>query len=60
MQCEKQKSVTISAVSRLFSEIDAGTKKGQSGLDYVHKIMMEVVFYFKEKTQSNSLSSPNR
>lgn len=44
----------------MFPEIGAGTKKGPSGLDYGHKIMMEVVLYFKEKTQSNSLSSPNR
>ena len=35
----------------MLSEIGAGTKKGQSSLDYDHKIMMEVVLYFKEKTQ---------
>ena len=33
--------------------MDAGTEKGQFGLGYGPKIIMEVGIYFKQKTESN-------
>ena len=45
--------IIIIFVSWKFSEMGAGTEKGQTGLDYDHKILMEVRVYVQQEIQSN-------
>ena len=55
-QCNMiNKTSVIIFVSGKFSEMDAGTDKGQFDLDYGHEVMMEVGVYFKQVIQSNIL-----
>ena len=42
-------------MSGKFSEMGAGTEKGQFAFGHGHKSMMEVGVYFKQEIQSNIL-----
>ena len=59
MWCDRQKTVIIFVVFGKFSEMSAGTKKGQFGSGSCHKIMIKVGFYCKQEIQSSNLLWPN-
>ena len=47
-------------LSGTFSEMSAGTEKGQFGLGYLHKFMMKAGVHFRHKIHSSNLVLLNK